>query len=109
MADGAPPLGVTSLPHPRTMAGSVCAQLARRPLAGHDLRCNSVSARHGAAGCSSRCAPVALGGQKAYGVFVSPNTGYRNDATNGIAVGDAAEGIYAVFDGTHFNSAAGGE
>ncbi|KAJ7182217.1 glycoside hydrolase family 54 protein [Mycena crocata] len=48
-------------------------------------------------------APVTLNGQKAYGVFVSPGTGYRNDATNGIATGDAAEGMYAVLDGTHFN------
>ncbi|KAJ7835365.1 alpha-L-arabinofuranosidase [Mycena olivaceomarginata] len=48
-------------------------------------------------------APVMLNGQKAYGVFVSPGTGYRNDATNGIATGDAAEGMYAVLDGTHFN------
>ncbi|KAJ7486934.1 family 54 glycoside hydrolase [Mycena latifolia] len=48
-------------------------------------------------------APVTLNGQKAYGVFIPPGTGYRNDATNGIAKGDAAEGMYAVFDGTHFN------
>ncbi|KAF7319889.1 Alpha-L-arabinofuranosidase B domain protein [Mycena kentingensis (nom. inval.)] len=47
-------------------------------------------------------APVTLNGQKAYGVFISPGTGYRNDATNGIA-NDAAEGMYAVLDGTHFN------
>ncbi|KAF7309657.1 putative alpha-N-arabinofuranosidase B [Mycena indigotica] len=51
-------------------------------------------------------APVTLNGQKAYGVFVSPGTGYRNDATNGIAKGDAAEGMYAVLDGTHFNGSA---
>ncbi|KAJ7361063.1 glycoside hydrolase family 54 protein [Mycena albidolilacea] len=50
-------------------------------------------------------APVTLNGQKAYGVFISPGSGYRNDATNGIAVGDAAEGMYAVLDGTHFNDA----
>jgi hypothetical protein len=31
-------------------------------------------------------APVTLNGQKAYGVFISPGSGYRNDATNGIAV-----------------------
>ncbi|KAJ7031977.1 alpha-L-arabinofuranosidase [Mycena alexandri] len=49
-------------------------------------------------------APVTLNGQKAYGVFISPGTGYRNDKTNGIATGDAAEGLYAVFDGTHFNN-----
>ena len=50
-------------------------------------------------------APVTLNGHKAYGVFSSPGTGYRNDATNGIATGDVAEGIYAVLDGTHYNSA----
>ncbi|KAJ7820970.1 alpha-L-arabinofuranosidase B, partial [Mycena olivaceomarginata] len=31
-------------------------------------------------------APVTLNGQKAYGVFISPGTGYRNDATTGIAI-----------------------
>jgi hypothetical protein len=48
-------------------------------------------------------APITVGGQKAYGVFVSPGTGYRNNNTNGIATGDAAEGMYAIFDGTHYN------
>ncbi|PLB52222.1 Arabinosidase B [Aspergillus steynii IBT 23096] len=48
-------------------------------------------------------APVTLNGQKAYGVFVSPGTGYRNNAASGIATGDAAEGMYAVLDGTHYN------
>ncbi|KAK6840197.1 hypothetical protein PG987_006063 [Apiospora arundinis] len=48
-------------------------------------------------------APVTLNGQKAYGVFVSPGTGYRNNNAKGIAVGDAAEGMYAVLDGTHYN------
>ena len=48
-------------------------------------------------------APVTLNGQKAYGVFVSPGTGYRNDATNGIATGNSPEGIYGVLDGTHYN------
>lgn len=48
-------------------------------------------------------APVTLNGQKAYGVFVSPGTGYRNNAAKGIATGDAAEGMYAVLDGTHYN------
>lgn len=52
---------------------------------------------------SASGAPVTLNGQKAYGVFISPGTGYRNDRTNGIATGDAAEGMYAVLDGTHFN------
>ncbi|CAO2647460.1 Nn.00g083820.m01.CDS01 [Neocucurbitaria sp. VM-36] len=50
-------------------------------------------------------APVTLNGQKAYGVFVSPGTGYRNNAVSGSAKGDAAEGMYAVLDGTHYNGA----
>ncbi|CAG8954751.1 hypothetical protein HYFRA_00004676, partial [Hymenoscyphus fraxineus] len=52
---------------------------------------------------SATGAPVTLNGQKAYGVFVSPGTGYRNNAINGAIVGDAAEGMYAVLDGTHYN------
>jgi hypothetical protein len=52
---------------------------------------------------SATGAPVTLNGQKAYGVFVSPGTGYRNNKVSGSAVGDAAEGMYAIFDGTHFN------
>jgi hypothetical protein len=49
-------------------------------------------------------APVSVGGHKAYGVFVAPGTGYRNNSTNGVAKGDAAEGMYAIFDGTHYNA-----
>ncbi|RKT19933.1 alpha-L-arabinofuranosidase B-like protein [Streptomyces sp. 1114.5] len=48
-------------------------------------------------------APVTVGGHKAYGVYVAPGTGYRNNHTNGIATGDQPEGMYAIFDGTHFN------
>ena len=48
-------------------------------------------------------APVTLNGKKAYGVFVSPGTGYRNNVVTGTAVGDDAEGMYAVLDGTHYN------
>ena len=48
-------------------------------------------------------APIMVGGQKAYGVFVSPGTGYRNNNAKSTAIGDAAEGMYAVIDGTHFN------
>ena len=50
-------------------------------------------------------APVTLNGQKAYGVFISPFTGYRNNAASGTATGDEPEGLYAVFDGTHYNMA----
>ncbi|MDH6455434.1 MULTISPECIES: alpha-L-arabinofuranosidase B [unclassified Streptomyces] len=48
-------------------------------------------------------APVTVGGHEAYGVYVAPGTGYRNSNTNGIATGDQPEGMYAIFDGTHFN------
>ncbi|KAL3428528.1 alpha-L-arabinofuranosidase B domain protein [Phlyctema vagabunda] len=54
---------------------------------------------------SATGAPVTLNGQKAYGVFISPGTGYRNNAVSGTAVNDAAEGMYAIFDGTHYNGA----
>ncbi|KAF4548716.1 Alpha-L-arabinofuranosidase B-like protein 2 [Elsinoe fawcettii] len=50
-------------------------------------------------------APVTLNGRKAYGVFVSPGTGYRNNKVSGTATGDAAEGMYALFDGSHYNDA----
>lgn len=50
-------------------------------------------------------APVTLGGEKAYGVFISPGMGYRNDETKGVATGDEPEGMYAVIDGTHYNDA----
>jgi hypothetical protein len=48
-------------------------------------------------------APVTLNGQKAYGVFISPGTGYRNNDVSGSATGDEPEGMYAVLDGTHYN------
>jgi non-reducing end alpha-L-arabinofuranosidase len=53
---------------------------------------------------NATAAPVTVGGHKAYGVFVAPGTGYRDDHTSGIATGDQAEGEYAIFDGTHFNA-----
>jgi hypothetical protein len=52
---------------------------------------------------NATAAPTSLNGHKAYGVYVAPGTGYRNDHTSGIATGDQPEGMYAVFDGTHFN------
>ncbi|MEV0570715.1 alpha-L-arabinofuranosidase B [Dactylosporangium sp. NPDC050588] len=52
---------------------------------------------------NATAAPITVNGHKAYGVFVSPGTGYRNNATNGIARGDQPEGMYAIFDGTHSN------
>lgn len=48
-------------------------------------------------------APVTLNGNKAYGVFIPPGTGYRNNNVSGSATGDEPEGMYAVLDGTHYN------
>jgi hypothetical protein len=52
---------------------------------------------------NATAAQIVINGQKAYGVFVAPGTGYRNNRTSGIATGDQPEGLYAIFDGTHFN------
>jgi hypothetical protein len=52
---------------------------------------------------NATAAPVTVGGHKAYGVYVAPGTGYRDDNTSGIATGDASEGEYDVVDGTHYN------
>ena len=48
-------------------------------------------------------APTTVGGHKAYGVYVVPGVGYRNNNTSGIATGDNPEGMYDVIDGTHYN------
>jgi hypothetical protein len=53
---------------------------------------------------NATAAPVYLNGQKAYGVFIAPGSAYRNNAAKGTATGDAAEGMYAVLDGTHYNN-----
>ncbi|MCO6006899.1 alpha-L-arabinofuranosidase B [Actinoallomurus purpureus] len=52
---------------------------------------------------NATAAPTTINGHKAYGVYVAPGTGYRNNHTSGIATGDQPEGMYAVFDGTHYN------
>ena len=52
---------------------------------------------------NATAAPITVGGHKAYGVFVAPGTGYRNNNTNGVATGDQPEGMYAILDGTHYN------
>jgi hypothetical protein len=52
---------------------------------------------------NATAAPTTVDGHKAYGVFVAPGTGYRNNNTNGVATGDQPEGMYAIFDGTHYN------
>ena len=49
-------------------------------------------------------APVTIMGHKAYGVFIEPGMGLRNDDPKGTAVDDQAEGQYWVINGKHFNS-----
>ena len=47
--------------------------------------------------------PLTVGGHKVYGLRMDPPSGYRCDNTTGIAVGDEAETMYAVFNGSHYN------
>jgi hypothetical protein len=49
-------------------------------------------------------APITIGGHKAYGVYIMPGMGFRNNNASGIAIGDEPEGIYYVIDGTHYDS-----
>jgi hypothetical protein len=48
-------------------------------------------------------APVTISGHKAYGVFIAPGMGLRDNSPAGTAVGDQPEGMYWVLDGHHFN------
>ncbi len=50
-------------------------------------------------------APVTIMGHKAYGVFIAPGMGLRQNDAKGTAVDDQAEGQYWVINGHHFNSA----
>jgi len=49
-------------------------------------------------------APITILGHKAYGVFIEPGMGLREDDAKGTAVDDQAEGQYWVINGLHFNS-----
>jgi non-reducing end alpha-L-arabinofuranosidase len=49
-------------------------------------------------------APITIMGHKAYGVFIAPGMGLRQNDTKGTAVDDQAEGQYWVINGQHFNS-----
>jgi len=53
---------------------------------------------------NATAAPITVNGHKAYGVYIAPGTGYRNNKTNGVATGDQPEGIYAVVDGRHYGN-----
>ncbi len=49
-------------------------------------------------------APITIMGHKAYGVFIAPGMGLRQNDARGTAVDDQAEGQYWVINGQHFNS-----
>src|ERR1043165_4874621 len=43
---------------------------------------------------NAAAAPITIGGRKAYGVFVAPGTGYRNNFTPALPTGSASQGVY---------------
>jgi non-reducing end alpha-L-arabinofuranosidase len=49
-------------------------------------------------------APITIMGHKAYGVYIMPGMGLRNNNAAGLAINDEPQGIYMVFDGKHFDS-----
>ncbi|MBZ5495670.1 MAG: lamin tail domain-containing protein [Acidobacteriia bacterium] len=49
-------------------------------------------------------APITIGGHEAYGVYIMPGMGFRNNNATGIAINDEPEGIYYVIDSTHYDS-----
>jgi hypothetical protein len=49
-------------------------------------------------------APITIMGHKAYGVFIEPGMGLREDDAKGTAVDDQAEGQYWVINGLHYNA-----
>ncbi|WP_321473887.1 arabinofuranosidase catalytic domain-containing protein [uncultured Paludibaculum sp.] len=49
-------------------------------------------------------APITISGHKAYGVYIMPGMGFRNNDARDLAINDEPEGIYYVIDGTHYDS-----
>jgi hypothetical protein len=49
-------------------------------------------------------APITIMGHKAYGAFIAPGQGLRQNDAKGTAVDDQAEGQYWVVNGHHYNS-----
>jgi hypothetical protein len=59
-------------------------------------------------GADAAALPVEAGGNKAYGLDIEQQTGYRDDGpgnagATGVATGGAPEGMYMVASGTHVN------
>ncbi|MBO0806230.1 MAG: hypothetical protein J2P25_24545, partial [Nocardiopsaceae bacterium] len=89
-------------------SGTTCVITEIYDQSGHGNNLTDAPAGGAAGGpdnlADATAAPVTVDGQKAYGVYVAPGTGYRDDATTGIATGDEPEGEYAVVDGTHYDN-----
>jgi len=49
-------------------------------------------------------APITINGHKAYGVYIMPGMGFRNNNATGTAINDEPEGVYSVVDGKHYDS-----
>jgi non-reducing end alpha-L-arabinofuranosidase len=49
-------------------------------------------------------APITINSHDAYGVYIMPGMGFRNNNASGIAINDEPEGIYYVIDGTHYDN-----
>ena len=55
-------------------------------------------------GASATALPITIGGHEAYGLDITPGTGYRDNYAEGTAVKDEPEGMYMVASGTNVNS-----
>ncbi len=55
-------------------------------------------------GAVANALPVTAGGNRVYGVYVTPGTGYRNLHATGTAVNGQPEGMYMVTSSTHVNN-----
>jgi hypothetical protein len=49
-------------------------------------------------------APITINGHKAYGVYIIPGMGFRNNNATGTAINDEPEGVFSVVDGKHYDS-----
>jgi len=88
-------------------AGTSCVITIIYDQSGHNNNLTQAPAGGAAPGpdnlANATAAPTSLNGNKAYGVYIPPGTGYRDNTATGTATGDNPEGEYAIFDGTHYN------
>jgi len=54
---------------------------------------------------SSAAHSLTANGHKVYSLYMAAHEGYRNNSTTGMPVGNVAEGIYELADGTHSGTA----